>query len=454
YLTDLKNNAEYIYPYLNTALKVKPQNEEASYIEVKDIVTNKNILFPIRLLFQSSNGYTAGNEEKEALVHGIFEIVERYTQTLFVIKQSDATKNDILSRSHKQLYSYDVDLFNDLNKFDPFIVSVDSIIKEFPDLEKVINSIAKNFDKFEIVDISLDINGVRFYSYIIRQSKDEVNFKLFSSGGCHFDQRIALLRAITEASQGYVPYEKLNQSWNGYLFTRNFINKVFDSKLDIKPLVKDKRVFNSMDDIYTECVKPFKSIMVFDCTNDKFNIPVYSLYIPELYSKSFLWSNIFCTSQVGDVDLIKALGENNIIRVYKFLTEKSISGVESLFFLENHNQLNDTLREAMYNLYISYTNDKELFNFILDNEENDSFKKELKELFENQNTPEISTIPSIDSYDEESFLYFNKILTKQNKDEDDFLYLIESYCKMGQLDYAIYFAEKNGFEIDEITNEY
>ena len=138
----------------------------------------------------------------------------------------------------------------------------------------------------------------QFYSYIVRQGVEKTNFKLFASGGCHFDQRIAILRALTEASQGYVSGEKLNQSWNGYLFTRNFIDKVFNANLEERPILKDARSFSSMDEIYGECVKPFGSIVTLDCTVDKFQIPVYAIYIPELYSKSFLWSNIFCMFQV------------------------------------------------------------------------------------------------------------------------------------------------------------
>ena len=57
----------------------------------------------------------------------------------------DATKDDIAKRSVKQLYSYDENLIDNLKDFDPFVVSISSIIKEFPDLEKPINLIKQNF---------------------------------------------------------------------------------------------------------------------------------------------------------------------------------------------------------------------------------------------------------------------------------------------------------------------
>ncbi|HOL57000.1 MAG TPA: YcaO-like family protein [Spirochaetota bacterium] len=447
YLEDIRNTL--LYPYMEKSLSTKKEDEQVSFIEVKDIVNNSNILFPIKLLFHSSNGYTAGNEDKEAIVHAIFEIVERYTQTLFVIKQTNSTIEDIIAKLSAQIYGYDPSLFNDINNISPFVVSIDSIVKEFPDLEGVINSIGKNFTKFEIVDISYTFNGVKFYSYIVRQGREDTNFKLFASGGCHFDQRIAILRALTEASQGYVPYEKLNQSWNGYIFTRKFIDTVFDSKLPVKNLEKDKRVFNEMDDIYSECIKAFKSILVFNCTNENFNIPVHSVYIPELYSKSFLWSNIFSSSNVGDLNLIKYIGEENLFKIYNFITEKSIGGIESLFFLENHNQLDETIREKLYFLYLSYTNDKDMFDYILNKEENRFFR----EVIENRTKPEISTVPSIDKIDEESFLYFYNILTKEKKNQDDYLYLIENYIRMGLIDYAVEYANKNNLGIDEIIEE-
>ncbi|HPO50601.1 MAG TPA: hypothetical protein PLO89_09775, partial [Spirochaetota bacterium] len=263
-----------------------------------------------------------------------------------------------------------------------------------------------------------------------------------------------LLRALTESGQGYVAGEKLNQSWNGYLFTRKFIEIVFNSELEEKPLSKDKRVFNEMNEIYNECLKAFKSVLVFDCTNDKLNIPAYSVYIPELYSKSFLWSNIFCTSHVGDSDLIRVLGEQKISSVYNFITEKSISGIESLFFLENHNQLAEDIREGVYNLYLSYLNDKELFEYIVSKEDNATKKTSLKKLFDGVKEADISTVFSIDKNDEESFVFFHNILKKGEKSEDDYLYLIENYSRIGLLDYAVFFAEKNGFSIEEIIDEY
>lgn len=447
YLNEIKNSL--IYKYLEITLSTKDIEDDASFIEVKDIVNNSYILFPIKLLFHSSNGYTAGNEEKEAIVHAIFEIVERFTQTLFVIKQSNSLKDDIKEKLEKQIYGYDFNLYDNIKNFNPFILSIDSIIKEFPDLKSVIDSIGKNFTKFEIVDISFSFNGVKFYSYIIRQGREDTNFKLFASGGCHFDQRIAILRALTEASQGYVPYEKLNQSWNGYIFTKKFIDIVFDSNLPVKNLEKDKRVFNEMEDIYNECLKAFKSILVFDCTNNEFGIPVYSVYIPELYSKSFLWSNIFSSSNVGDLNLIKHIGEENLFKIYNFIIEKSISGIETLFFLENHNQLEDSIRERLYYLYLSYTNDKDLFEYIKNRDNKDFFKELIKE----RNLPEISTNTSIDSIDEDCFIYFYKILTKNKKSEEDYLYLIENYIRMGLIDYSLHFAEKNNLNIDEIIEE-
>ena len=94
-----------------------------------------------------------------------------------------------------------------------------------------------------------------------------------------------------------------------------------------------------------------------------------------------------------------------------------------------------------------------MFKFVIDNEENIE-KERLQKLFDNQLEPEITTIPSLDKDDNDSFIYFNNILTKNDKSEDDFIYLVESYCKMGVAHYAQYFAEKNDLDISDILEDY
>ncbi|HNZ26158.1 MAG TPA: YcaO-like family protein [Spirochaetota bacterium] len=454
YLDEIEKNSNGLLKYIKPVLAGKKAEEESSFIKVKDIKSGEEVLFPIRLLFLSSNGYSAGNEEKEAIVHSIFELVERYTQTLFVIKALGASREDISYKSSRLLYSFDANLSNDADRLDPFIVSIESIIKLFPDLESIINNISQNFTKFEIVDVSVDINGVKFYSYIVRQENSDYNFKLFASSGCHFDQRIAIVRALTEASQGFVPYEKLNQSWNGFLFTRKFIDKVFYSDLPTRDLIKDGRRFETMDDIYEECVKPFESVLVFDCANDQFQIPVYSIYIPELYTKSFLWSNIFSTTSVGDPSLISALGENNIQKMYNFLTEKSISGLEFLYFLENYNQLEEDIRQKVYYLYLGLINDEKLSKHALSQIKIEEDKEEIDRILNITNTTEISVIRSFDELDGDSLLSFKKLLDKENKSKEETRSVIEIFCKIGMLDYADLIAKERNIDIADMKESF
>lgn len=454
YLDDVEKNSANLLKYIKPVLAGKKADEESSFVNVKDIKSGKEILFPIRLLFLSSNGYSAGNEEKEAIVHGIFELVERYTQTLFVIKTLGATAEDISYKASRLLYSFDESVFNDINKIDPFIVSIESIVKLFPDLEPIISNISQNFTKFEIIDVSVSINNVKFYSYIVRQENSEYNFKLFASSGCHFDQRIAIVRALTEASQGFVPYEKLNQSWNGFLFTRKFIDKVFYTDFPTRDLIKDERRFETMDDIYEECVKPFESVLVFDCANDQFQIPVYSIYIPEFYTKSFLWPNIFSTTSVGDPSLISALGENNIQKMYNFLTEKSISGLEFLYFLENYNQLEEDIRQKVYYLYLGFIDDANLREFVLSQIKNAADKEEIEKILNIANSTEVSVTPSFDELDGDSLVSFRKLLDKENKSEEEIKSIIEIYCKIGMLDYAAKIAGERNIDITDMKESF
>ncbi len=460
----IKTCSEYI-DYLNTTnsdlakimsvvLSTKAPDAKVGLVETEELISGQKVLFPLKLLFQGSNGYAAGNEYHESIVHGIFEVVERFTQTLFVIKCLGAGKDEIAKRAKKSLYGFDLDLCDLVDSFEPFVVDVPSLVKEFPDLEEVINNLSRNFDKFEIVDLSMEFNGIKYYNYIIRQGVESTGFKLSTNGGCHFNQRIAILRALTEASQGYADHIRYDQAWNGYLFTKMFIDSVFDYPLPVKPFVRDPRNYTDMEDIYNDCIRSFKQIICIDCTIDKIGIPVLSLYIPELYNKSFLWSYIFCTTQVGDVDLLNFLGENNVSQVYNYLTEKSITGVMSLYFFENYGLVTEFIRKKMFYLYLSYLADKDFFAYILENMQNEPDKDNIKRLFDSRTEPEISTTISIDKKDCDSFIAFHDILSKTDKTPQDIEYLAGCYAKMGFIDYAIDFAAKYGCNIDAVIEEY
>ena len=439
---------------LKYLLSTKSPDTELSLVDCQDLVTGKTVPFSIKLLFQGSNGYAAGNEMHEAMAHGIFEVVERYAQTMFVVKTLGCTRADLESRTVNKLYSFDPAVYDDIDKCDPFIVDVPSIIAEYPDLEDVIANLAAPFDKFEIVDVSMEFNGVKFYNYLIRQGVNATGFKLSNAGGCHFDQRIALIRALTEASQGYTEYEKLNQAWNGYLFTRHFADKIFNAQLPTRPFVRDKRVYTDMEDVYNDCVRAFDHVICADCTCEQFGIPVLSLYIPQLYSKSFIWSLVFCTTQLGDVDLIKLLGEDKVPQMTNHLTEKSISGVESLFFMENYGQLTEATRSLVYYLYLAYTADKDLTDYVLDHLPDGEAKNVVKMLFDAHTEPEISTTPTMDDEDEDSYRHLHSLLTKNDKSGEDYYAIVDSYARMGCLDYAVVYADKNGLDISEIVEEY
>ena len=443
----LGQNVKYLF-------STKPDDTELSLVDCKDLVTGEDVKFSIKLLFLGPNGYAAGNEMHEAMAHGIFEVVERYTQTMFVLKAIGCTRADLESRTVGKLYSFDPNIYDELDKCAPFVVDVPSLVAEYPDLEEVISNLADPFDKFEIVDVSMEFNGVKFYSYLIRQGVNETGFKLSNASGCHFDQRIAIIRALTEASQGYTEYEKLNQAWNGYLFTRHFADKVFNAPLPTRKFERDSRIYTDMEDVYNDCVKAFDHIICADCTCKQFGLPVLSLYIPQLYSKSFIWSLVFCTTQLGDVELIKLLGEDKVPQLTNHLTEKSISGVESLFFMENYGQLTESMRSKVYYLYLAYTADKDLTDYVLEHLQDGEAKNEIKALFDAHTEPEISTTPTMDDEDEDSYRHLHTLLAKNDKSGEDYYAIVDSYARMGCLDYAVVYADKNGLDISEIVDEY
>ncbi len=410
YFTYLKENA----PYLNDHFKDKKfgfklRENEDNYIKVHDIIDDTEVYFPGTVLYDTmgTNGFTAGNSDEEAITGGIFEIVERYTQSLFCLNDIKATK-----------------------------IIYASVAEYFPELEDIIVKCSTYFDKFDIVDVSININGVQFYSYFVRTEYDKTGHKSFSSGGCHIDQRIALIRALSESIQSFNEDVQdagktitRQQGWGAFrMFSKYFIEKIY-SDIDALPqisLIYDKISFSSIHEIYDKTISAFKNIFVINCTNENFNIPSYIIYIPELFSKTYIWPSLF---HVG-------------INMYKGTKiAENIEGIELLFFWDQ--ELLDTKGE---NERI-----KSYLNIIsrLGNEKLNSYVRLLYQGYENEITLEkIREVTALDNKDPDSFIFFNNAIS-ENTDLD---YIFVSYARIGCLGLCKSF--KNNLTNEKLINEY
>lgn len=121
----------------------------------------------------STNGLASGNDRREALVHGLCELIERDAQVLF-------------SFDSKGIDSRRLDL-----------TSVDD-----PDAAAVLSQISGRGFVVAVWDLTSDIGIAAFKCHIMERHGGPGLMPLPAEGhGCHPDKRIALLRAVLEAVQ-------------------------------------------------------------------------------------------------------------------------------------------------------------------------------------------------------------------------------------------------------------
>jgi len=140
--------------------------------------------------------------------------------------------------------------------------------------------------------------------------------------------------------------------------------------------------------------------------------------------------------------------------MYNFLTEKSISGLEFLYFLENYNQLEEDIRQKVYYLYLGLINDEKLSKYALSQIKIEEDKEEIDRILNITNTTEISVIRSFDELDGDSLLSFKKLLDKENKSKEETRSVIEIFCKIGMLDYADLIAEERNIDIADMKESF
>lgn len=163
----------YIKKYLRNGLVVEP---------FCDLLTGRKCNLPISIvsLINGSNGICAGNTKEEALIHGLCEILERYSVKQHFLHQLPAPE-----------------------------FSKESIKEQAPEIFQMVQEIERNGDYHVIIkDCSI---GKRFPVVAIVLIDDEQN-RYAVNFGADPDLSIALHRCITEVYQGgEIPEHKLNE---------------------------------------------------------------------------------------------------------------------------------------------------------------------------------------------------------------------------------------------------
>lgn len=122
----------------------------------------------------STNGLASGNHQLEAIIHGIYEVIERDATSLWQLKPRD------------EIHKTKIDL-----------ATVDD-----ENCQKLITQIKQADIDIAVWDTTTDIGIPCFYCTIMASKIDPLRPLYPASGaGCHLDKHIALSRAITEAAQ-------------------------------------------------------------------------------------------------------------------------------------------------------------------------------------------------------------------------------------------------------------
>ena len=282
-LDEISDLGEYINPEsLNLPKDFKKQNLDSMKLEwspVKDIISDKEYYIPTNAIYHpyihgndceslfksNTNGLASGNILEEAILHGIFEVIERDAWSIFEL-------------THKNYAQIDLD-------------SIESDI-----VNDTIERFESNGIKIKLMDFTADIN----VPTIAASADDTVtrDAGLLTLGmGTHLDPEVAILRALTEVAQSRATqingaredtvradfareagYERMKRI-NKYYF-RDEDEKISLSSIENKSttsittdleIVKDELIANDID-----------KILYYDLTRPELDVSVVRVIIPEM----------------------------------------------------------------------------------------------------------------------------------------------------------------------------
>ena len=282
-LDEISDLGEYINPEsLNLPKDFKKQSLDSMKLEwspVKDIISDKEYYIPTNAIYHpyihgndceslfksNTNGLASGNILEEAILHGIFEVIERDAWSIFEL-------------THKNYAQIDLD-------------SIESDI-----VNDTIDRFESNGIKIKLMDFTADIN----VPTIAASADDTVtrDAGLLTLGmGTHLDPEVAILRSLTEVAQSRATqingaredtvradfareagYERMKRI-NKYYF-REEDEKISLSSIENKSttsitadleIVKDELIANDID-----------KILYYDLTRPELDVSVVRVIIPEM----------------------------------------------------------------------------------------------------------------------------------------------------------------------------
>ncbi len=282
-LEEISELGEFITPEsLNLPKDFKKQNLDSMKLEwstAKDLISNKEYLIPTNAIYHpyihgneceslfksNTNGLASGNVLEEAILHGIFEVIERDAWSIFEL-------------THKNYAQIDLD-------------SIESDI-----VNETINKFESEGIKIKLMDFTADIK----VPTIAASADDTVtrDAGLLTLGmGTHLDPEVAILRALTEVAQSRATqingaredtvradfareagYERMKRI-NKYYF-RDEEEKISLSSIENKSttsitkdleIVKEELMANDID-----------KILYYDLTRPELDVSVVRVVIPEM----------------------------------------------------------------------------------------------------------------------------------------------------------------------------
>lgn len=246
-------------------------NHQINYIPHVLIKLNSSQLNSNAGLFSvTTNGLAAGNTLNEAILHGLYEVIERDSVSRFLAKKSfERNKTKIQLETIR----------SPVNK---------SLLEKF--IDKKIN--------IEIWKIPSITDFPAYYCRIYDPMSTSV-FGYFYGSGCHMLEDIALSRAITEAAQSRAAFisgsrddiypsvfdkQRAQQITFPHSGSQESINGTIAFKNTSSSLYSNSFLKNIEIIVAALKIKGYEHVLVFDHTKPEFNVPVVQVFIPGLQS--------------------------------------------------------------------------------------------------------------------------------------------------------------------------
>lgn len=208
----------------------------------------------------SSNGLAAGNTIQEALLHAIYEIIERDSLYRWgLLAQEKRIKTQV--------------------KLDSIHSSINQMLLEkFLAAEQLV----------KIWDISSDLNIPSFHC-VIKDTNPLQELGMFRGTGTHMNKEIALSRALTEAAQSRLGlisgsrddiFSDHYQRKRSFIYSKDEYQGVKDYKNCYQPPI-NACFEKDLNYLYSKLLeKNFTDILMVDHTKSDFNIVVVHVFIP------------------------------------------------------------------------------------------------------------------------------------------------------------------------------